>query len=130
VAAGYGATHDNISGIILLAPGHFVSLSGFHANFKDDLARAEQMISEGNGDVKANFGDINMGRRDSRWVTAKIYHSWFAPNGPADFEVNMTRLKKDIAVLYIEPVEKVSEKLFAENVKKMATENALQLTIS
>jgi pimeloyl-ACP methyl ester carboxylesterase len=101
VAAGYGATHDNISGIILLAPGHFVSMSGFHANFKADLARAEQMISEGKGDVKANFGDSNMGRRDNRWVTAKIYHSWVAPNGPADFVVNMTRLKKNIAVLYV-----------------------------
>jgi len=101
VAAGYAATFDDISGIILLAPGHFVSWSGFHANFKDDLARAEQMISAGNGDKKANFGDINMGKRDSRRVTAKIYHSWFSPNGPADFVVNMTRLKKDIAVLYV-----------------------------
>jgi esterase/lipase len=101
VAAGYGAAFNDITGIILLAPGHFVSFSGFSSRFKDDLARAEQMMSAGKGDEKVSFGDINMGKTESRYITPRIYLSWFSPDGPADFVTNMTRLKKDIAVLYV-----------------------------
>jgi hypothetical protein len=58
-------------------------------------------MSAGKGDEKASFGDINMGKMENRYVAPRIYISWFSPDAPADFVTNMTRLKKDIAVLYI-----------------------------
>jgi len=100
-AAGYGATYDDINGIILLAPGHFVMQDGFSAKVFEDVDRAKSMIDSGRGDERAYFGDINMGKSSQRLVTAKVYYSWFSPEGPAGFALNMMNLKNNIAILYI-----------------------------
>ena len=98
-AAGYGATYDDINGIILLAPGHFVGLSGLSAKFSKDVNLAKSMIDSGRGDERAYLGDINMGKISQRLVTAKVYYSWFSQDGPAEFTSNMINLKNNIAII-------------------------------
>lgn len=100
-AAGYGASYDDIDGVMLLAPGHFVSAYGFAGKMYESVKQASTMIDQGRGAERASFSDINAGKRTSRNLTAEIYHSWFAPDGPADFVTNMTNLKPGTAVLYV-----------------------------
>lgn len=100
-SAGYGARVGDIQGIILLAPGHFVGLDGFSRNFSEDLNKAHSMIRSGKGNDRGNFGDINAGQRDTRYVSANIYMSWFSPRGPAEFVENMSNLKDGVSVLYV-----------------------------
>lgn len=100
-AAGYGARVGGIQGIILLAPGHFVGFHGFSRHFSGDLDKADAMIRSGKGNDRGNFGDINAGQRDTRYVSANIYRSWFSPRGPADFVENMSKLQEGVSVLYV-----------------------------
>lgn len=99
-ATGYGAQVGDVNGIILLAPGHFTAWHAFNSTFKSDLAKAELMIANGNGNKTSMFNDINGGTHYTRNVTAKIYKSWFAPDEVA-FLFNVAALPTDVAMLYI-----------------------------
>lgn len=85
----------------MLAPGHFTSEKVFHSRIADGLTKAESMISSGKGDQKSYFDDTGGGRMTSRYVTANVFKSWFAKEGPADFVSNMTNIKGNIPVLYV-----------------------------
>ena len=100
-AAGYAARYNDIAGIILLAPGHFVAWPGFHAVVADDLANADAMIAAGKGDATGSYKDINGPKRPSRVVKAAIYKSWFSDTGPAEFVSNMKGVKGSIPILYV-----------------------------
>ena len=99
--AGYGARFDDIQGIILLAPGHFTAWPKFHEHFVEDLAKADKLIQDGKGDEKSAYHDMNAGKMITRFVTANVYKSWFADDGPAEFTSNMSKLKPTLPVLYI-----------------------------
>jgi pimeloyl-ACP methyl ester carboxylesterase len=99
-AAGYAARYKGLAGVILLAPGHFTGNIG-PAYFTEDLSKAKRMIASGEGEKYSTFGDINVGGRKTRRVKAKIYYSWFAPDGPADFRENMKNINPSTAVLYV-----------------------------
>ena len=100
-AMGYAIHHEGLSGLILLAPGHLTSAKRFGAFVKDSVAKAEEMIRSGRGEEKAHFKDLNMGEPFTRYVSAKLYYSWFAPNGPASFAKNAENLKPGTPLLYI-----------------------------
>ncbi|MCB1790531.1 MAG: alpha/beta fold hydrolase [Gammaproteobacteria bacterium] len=100
-AAGYAARFDDIQGIILLAPGHFVSQPGLVKRFATAVSEADTLIAAGRGDEKAAFPDIVPNGSMNRTVSANIYRSWFAADGPADFVSNMRALNDGIAVLYV-----------------------------
>lgn len=100
-SAGYAAQIGGIQGIILLAPGHFTNMNKFKRKFVGDLEKASSMIDSGKGNETSEFGDLNMGSRSTRDVTASIYKSWFSPVGPAEFVTNMKSLKNGISVLYV-----------------------------
>lgn len=100
-AAGYAARYDDINGIVLLAPGHFTAWAGFHNRFVDDLIKADKLIEAGKGDEKSDFIDINAGKIFKRFVTPRIYKSWFSDTGPAEFVNNMSNIKAGIPVLYV-----------------------------
>jgi len=100
-ASGYAAQYNDIHGIILLAPGHFVGWPGFNRYFVSDLQIAESMINSEKGDKKRNFIDINSGKKTSRYITAKVFKSWFSDTGPAEFVSNMENIRGNIPVLYV-----------------------------
>ena len=99
-AAGYAARRQGSAGIILLAPGHFTGNIG-PAHFTEDLSKAKKMIDSGDGQKYSAFGDINVGKKKTRRVKARIYYSWFASEGPAEFRKNMRNINPGTAVLYI-----------------------------
>lgn len=100
-SAGYGARIGDVDGIILLAPGHFTSQAGFRSHFVEELQTAGAMIEAGQGEKKRTFRDINSGIPATRYITARIYQSWFSPTGPADFVANMSNISVAIPLLYV-----------------------------
>lgn len=101
VAMGYAIHCEGLSGLILLAPGHLTTAKIFSSFVKDSVAKAEEMIRSRRGEEKAHFKDLNMGEPFTRHVSAKIYYSWFARNGPASFAKNAKNLKPGTPLLYI-----------------------------
>jgi esterase/lipase len=101
VSAGYASLHDGIDGIILIAPGHFVSQEDVVNSMQEAVAKAKEMIDTGKADEKSDFDDINMLKKFTRNVKASVFYSWFNPEGEADFATNMKNLKADIPVLYV-----------------------------
>ncbi len=83
-ALGYGATRDGLSGIIVIATGHFPETSGFQAKLNGSAVKAKAMVDAGNGEKTGSFKDINIGSQANANVSANIYHSWFSQTGPAD----------------------------------------------
>ncbi len=99
-ALGYAARRDGLSGAILLAAGH--SLAGRLRDLvADDVTKAKAMIAAGNADQEAEFQDFNQGRRPLRRITARIYLSWFDPDGPAAMAINARNFKPGAPLLWI-----------------------------
>jgi pimeloyl-ACP methyl ester carboxylesterase len=101
VAMGYAVHCEGLNGLILLAPGHLTSAKRFRSFVQESVAKAEEMIRSGRGEEKAHFKDLNMGEPFTRYVSAKLYYSWFAPDGPASFAKNAKRMKPGTPLLYI-----------------------------
>ncbi len=99
-ALGFAARREGLGGVIVLAFGH--GPRGIEKRLPDSLARARKMIEAGQGHEKAEFGDINQGRRIVRSTTAEIYVSWFQPGGPAGAGKNARAIKPGTPVLWIE----------------------------
>ena len=97
---GFAARREGLGGVIVLAFGHLPGLFG--KRLPDSLTKARQMIEAGNGHEKAEFEDINQGRRLVRTTTAEIYISWFQPGGPAGAGKNAHAIKPGTPVLWIE----------------------------
>jgi pimeloyl-ACP methyl ester carboxylesterase len=100
-ALGYGARSDRIAGILAIAPGHLPESEDFQNYIGHDWKRAKQMVESGSGDQKAKFSDLNQGRKSTRNIKAKVYLSWFDPNGPAVMPVNTANLKPGVSLLWI-----------------------------
>lgn len=77
-AIGYGARRPGLAGIMALAPGHRPESGG------SAWRRAKAMVESGRGESVARFGGERM--------KARIYLSWFAPDGPAVMPNNAPRL--------------------------------------
>lgn len=59
------------------------------------------MIEAGDGDKKKGFTDINQGSSDTVRTTAKIYFSYFDPDGSAVMSYNAANLQEGNPLLWI-----------------------------
>ena len=50
-------------------------------------------MNTGKGDEKAKFNDLNQGETKTLNIPARIYLSWFAPDGPSPMPKNAANLK-------------------------------------
>jgi pimeloyl-ACP methyl ester carboxylesterase len=100
-ALGYAAARGGLTGVILLAPGHFPGFPGFQKSLGDSLAQAQEMIKSGRGEKTGEFLDKNQGRVFPISTTAQIYYSYFSPEGPMAPGRNAARLNPKIPVLVI-----------------------------
>jgi pimeloyl-ACP methyl ester carboxylesterase len=98
-ALGYGARREGVAGIMLFAPGHAPGQPGFQGRVASGVEQARQMLAQGKGDVRATFPDVNQGQTLSVATTARIYLSWFAPDGPALWPANAAKIKAGTPVL-------------------------------
>jgi len=100
-ALGYAARREGLSGVIVIAAGHFQDLHGFQKKVGFDWLKAKDMVDSGKGKERASFTDINQGGKSTRYTTANIYLSWFNPMGPANFPQNTINIKKGTPLLWI-----------------------------
>ena len=100
-AIGYGARRDGIAGILAIAPGHVPVLWARRGFFDDSLKKAKAMVASGKADTTADFDDINQGEKFTVTITARIYLSWWDPEGPAVMPRNAAGLRKGTALLWI-----------------------------
>jgi len=60
-AIAYGATHTGIIGVMAFAPADDPTRKSTRPDVAASLARAHQLMAQGQGDVKTSFGDVNAG---------------------------------------------------------------------
>lgn len=100
-AALYYGTLNSIDGIMAISPGHVPEFDGFQNRLKGSTQRAKQMIEAGDGDKKKGFTDINQRSSQTVRTTAKIYFSFFDPDGSAVMSYNAANLQAGNPLLWI-----------------------------
>jgi dienelactone hydrolase len=92
-AIGYAARREGIAGIIALAAGHTPERPLFAQRTVPGVAKAKQLLAEGKGDLPNSFPDMNQGKLFDVRATAKVYLSFFDPNGPAPMPKNAAAMR-------------------------------------
>jgi dienelactone hydrolase len=92
-ALGYAARNNGLKGVIALAPAHNPERWSGRPAIAKSVASAKAMVAAGKGDSRASFTDLNHGKEFSIQAPAKIYLSFFDPNGPAVIPANTSRVK-------------------------------------
>lgn len=82
-AIGYAARHPDLTAVIALSPGHLPEVDGLRSFTREAVAKAKQLIAEGQGDVPQHFPDMAQGIPFPATATPTVYLSMFDPNGPA-----------------------------------------------
>ncbi len=100
-ALGYGARRDGIAAVLAIAPGHVPEVSSWKKKFAADVAKAKEMVAAGKGDKKDKFHDINQGKKKTLNVSASVYLSWFAPDGPSPMPANAANLKPGTVLFWV-----------------------------
>jgi len=100
----YGARHDDIDGVIALAPAHAPEFISRRAEVVESLDKARAMIAAGRPDARETFADTNTGEGTSFYgfsvtTTARIYLSFFAPDSPAVMPGNAARLRTPLLLV-------------------------------
>lgn len=99
VALGYAAVHpEDLSGLVLLAPGHYPEIS--KNKLSDDIARAQALLKNGKSDV-ASFADVNQGKTFEVNATPENYLSFCDPDGPANMKSHVDGFKVGVPVLVV-----------------------------
>lgn len=93
----YASSGRELDGVIAIAPGHAPDLQNFNAS----VAKARQMIANGKADETASFDDKNQGRNRTISTTAKIYLSYFDPDGLGIMPKNAAAIPKPVPFLWV-----------------------------
>ena len=92
-AIGYAARRDGLAGVVALAPGHVPERPGFAQRVAASVAQAKQLVADGKGDLPGTFLDQNQAKTSDVRATARVYLSYFDPNGPAPMPKNAAAMK-------------------------------------
>jgi dienelactone hydrolase len=92
-AIGYAVRHDDIAGVLALAPGHVPESTYFVNATWLSVDKAKKMIAEGKSHQRAQFEDLSQGRRFQVTATPEVYLSYFDPKGPASMTGNAEAMK-------------------------------------
>ena len=99
VAIAYGARREGLAGVIAMALGHIPEI--WSNRFAKDVAKARTMVEAGNGDNRADFNDVNQGKKTTFNMKAKYYLSWYDPDGQAVMPKNAAILKPGTPLMWI-----------------------------
>lgn len=91
-AIGYGARHPGLKAVVALAPGHNPDVPAMRDLCAESVARAKAMVAQGRGGETASFTDRNHGQTFQRQAVARLYLSYFDPDGPAVIPRNAAKL--------------------------------------
>ncbi|MEI7610857.1 MAG: alpha/beta hydrolase [Rhodospirillaceae bacterium] len=98
-AIGYGARRKGLKAVVALAPGHSIDHPKLRAILADSVAKAKAMVAAGRGEDSESFTDGNHGRSFERHVRARIYLSYFDPEGPAAMARNAAKLSAPLLMV-------------------------------
>jgi dienelactone hydrolase len=99
-AIGYAARRDGLTAVVALAAGHTPERPLFAQRPAPGVAKARQLVADGKGDMKDRFPDMNQGKTFDVGATAKVYLSYFDPNGPAPMPKNAAAMRP-VAFLWV-----------------------------
>lgn len=98
-ALAYGATRDGIAGVMVLAPGHSPDIQAEF--FSASVNKAKAMIAEGRAESFAKFDDMNQGRTKEVDMRARVYLSYFDPQGLGAMSLTAPKLRAGSALLLL-----------------------------
>jgi len=102
-AIAYGATHTGIIGIIAFGPADDPTRKSQRPEFATSLARARQLIAQGQGDTKTTFDDVNTNTGDrfamTVTTTPRIYLSFNDADALTRLAPNLSKLT--VPILWI-----------------------------
>jgi acetyl esterase/lipase len=93
----YAASGREVDGVMAIAPGHCPDLQ----NFGTSVAKARKMIAKGKGEETASFDDNNQGKDRTISTTAKIYLSFFDPDGLGVMPKSAAAIPKPVPFLWV-----------------------------
>jgi len=93
----YAASGREVDGVIAIAPGHCPDLDNFGAS----VAKARQMIAKGKAEETASFDDNPQGQHRTIRTTAKIYLSFFDPDGLGVMPKSAAAIPKPVPFLWV-----------------------------
>lgn len=93
----YAASGREVDGVIAIAPGHCPDLDNFGAS----VAKARQMIAKGKAEETASFDDNPQGQHRTISTTAKIYLSFFDPDGLGVMPKSAAAIPKPVPFLWV-----------------------------
>jgi len=93
----YAASGREIDGVIAIAPGHCPDLDNFGAS----VAKARQMIAKGKAEETASFDDNPQGQHRTISTTAKIYLSFFDPDGLGAMPKSAALIPRPVPFLWV-----------------------------
>ena len=86
-----------VAGGIPIALGHSPHLSGKIANITGpSVFQARKLVSDGKGDKKKSFADVNEGKRGSIRTTASIYLTFYDPQVYPDIEKSVSNIRTPV----------------------------------
>jgi pimeloyl-ACP methyl ester carboxylesterase len=94
MAINYVATHQGVDAVMALGPGQTVESRSFADALGSSLAKAKAMVAADQSNVVSEFADLHLGKVGSASTTARIYLSYFDPEGLA----NMSEMAKRIHI--------------------------------
>ena len=100
-AIGYGAQREGLAGIVAIAPGHVPDLPLYQNSLKHDYRRAKEMVDKGQGKAVAAFADNNQRQISQVRVKARVYLSWYDPEGAAAMPLNAAKLKPGTPLMWV-----------------------------
>lgn len=109
-AMSYAARYPGqVHALGLLAPGHVphyysqcIPYSPIQqCAVKEGVERAAKAVQSGDADKKQPHPDINQGRRNAVWMTAKDYLSYFHPASDAEMAVTAPKIPSEVPVLWV-----------------------------
>jgi esterase/lipase len=100
-ALAYAASGKEVSGIVALAPGHTPERKIFRDTVATSVETARRMVSEGKGDERGTFQDLNQGRTAPVFTTPHIYLSYFDPDGMASMRRSVEAIKTPVPLLLV-----------------------------
>jgi pimeloyl-ACP methyl ester carboxylesterase len=100
-ALGFGARRGGVAGIAAIAPGHVPEYFATLDDIASALARAKALVAAGRGDETAEYPDVDQADRSFVATSARIYVSYFDPDGPAVMWRNAAGLRPGTALLWI-----------------------------
>lgn len=98
-ALAYGARRDGLLGVIALAPAPAMEFISRRQDIGESVAKARLLMTQGHGDLRAVFKDVNVGQSFEVTTTSNIYTSFLSPESPGVMPDNAAKQKTPLLVV-------------------------------